>query len=181
MSVLKKPLVYEELMRESCGSGKAKAVCCPVNSQESGLSATMGAEAHEFPHQARFKIGRGLCGSTIYNDRYILTAAHCLYDKTRGYAAVDESDMKIYVGSNFGSLDEAEDYYQVEQAIPHPKYVADSGDSSFDIALLKLAKPLKFGENVKALRVAPEGFTPISKRKYLDKRKELAFCCKIIY
>lgn len=53
------------------------SLCCPKNSKEGKLTAILSAEHNEFPHMAKLRLPEE-CGGTIYNKRFIITAAHCV-------------------------------------------------------------------------------------------------------
>ncbi|ODM88592.1 Venom serine protease 34 [Orchesella cincta] len=161
------PRNFEEISRESCsswgGSGEM-AYCCPTNSTEGLLATTYGAELNEFPHMALLSFdGEDWCGGTIYNKRYILTAAHCLVSKGIVGKA---NEYTIKVGRNIGQIKMMNNDYQIEQIIVHPKYsylLQNRQDGIYyDIALLKLARDIEFGDTVKSLEIAPEGFNEIA-------------------
>lgn len=172
---LQEPLQSDQLlMRESCLAIGNKApgevgMCCVKNSKEGQLLTTMGAEASEFPHQAKLRLPEN-CGGTIYNDEYVITAAHCIIDtKTRTRRPINQMNVKI--GTNLGEVEGEDTLFKVVQAIPHPDYgqlPENEGKPQFgnfihDIALLRLNKKIKFGPNVKAMKIAKPGFQPISK------------------
>ncbi|CAL8140719.1 unnamed protein product [Orchesella dallaii] len=166
----------EEIFREPCktswGTQGHTAYCCPKNSTESLLSSMYGAEINEFPHMAMLTKGGGFaCGATIYNSRYILTAAHCVVDAESGY--VDRPDrIGIKVGRNVAKIQSSTNDYHVEQVIVHENYkglrkfarfgIMQSGSYN-DIALLRLDRNIEFGEQVKSLQVAPKGLDELSR------------------
>lgn len=85
------------------------------------------------------------CGGTIINERYILTAAHCL-------TTLGKNPIKVRVGEY--NLNTDPDCYapnacapghqeiEINRTILHPYY--DSTTSRNDIGLIRLARPLNF-------------------------------------
>lgn len=113
---------------------------------------------------AKVKAG-GSCGGTIYNKRYIITAAHCVVHEG---AVKTTLGMKVILGTNIGEFTHTEHVCQVEKVIPHqqysrlwtqPEFRSGSRSRLFnDIALLRLNRDIKFGPTVKALELAPKLF-----------------------
>ncbi|CAL8126218.1 unnamed protein product [Orchesella dallaii] len=172
-----KELEFEETIRdEGCEQNGMKgsiALCCVKDSLDTLQATLYGVEHKEFPHFA--KIGKAGCGATIYNERYVLTASHCVTDANT--YKVDES-MAPYVRFNI----EIEDAYTVNkytvvEVIVHEDSsrlapLDEYGSLFNDVALLKLDRDIVFGDNVKAMPLAPAGFDP---RKYADKAVIVGF------
>lgn len=80
------------------------------------------------------------CGATIISERYILTAAHCVY---RSAEATDPSEYVVKVGAHdlFGSGE----FMQLDTIIVHENYTPQYHND--DIALLRLKRPLDFVSN----------------------------------
>ncbi|CAF2143489.1 unnamed protein product [Rotaria magnacalcarata] len=100
------------------------------------------AVPHSWPWQVLFEAG-GTCGGTLINAEYVLTAAHCIGTK-------DLSEITITAGLH--SLEQNENtettrqVRQAQQVIVHPGYNSDT--SKNDLALVRLAEPVEFNENV---------------------------------
>lgn len=84
-----------------------------------------------FPFEDRF-----FCGGTVISDRWILTAAHCMYDPFG--AESQPSDLSVVVGIN-DLQDESETEVVVTNIYIHPQFDSESGTLKNDIALLELA------------------------------------------
>ncbi|TMW53533.1 hypothetical protein DOY81_001410 [Sarcophaga bullata] len=94
------------------------------------------AEKGKYPyHVALLQLGGYLCGGSIISKTFILTAAHCLY-------GTEPSKIQVRVGTIDLRTRDGETV-NAEKLIIHPEYSKKSED--FDVALIKLSKPLKLG------------------------------------
>uniref|UniRef100_A0A182YNJ6 Uncharacterized protein n=1 Tax=Anopheles stephensi TaxID=30069 RepID=A0A182YNJ6_ANOST len=84
------------------------------------------------------------CGGSLLNDRWVLTAAHCLV----GY---DPSNMEILAGTN--SLKEGGELLKADKFFLH-NYTAPEFNN--DIALMRLEKPVHFSELVQSIEYSAE-------------------------
>jgi len=106
------------------------------------------AEINEFPWAALLSIKKGLtiqrCGGTLINDRFVLTAAHCV-DKTDGIEVdiiLGEHDTKD------GSESKALRLKAVPPFVVHDKFKFSKSRSAghvwYDFTLLELSSPVDF-------------------------------------
>ncbi|KAL7287700.1 hypothetical protein TKK_0018092 [Trichogramma kaykai] len=124
----------------------------PVEEDDDVVSrVTQGVKAADgqFPHKVQlWRKKRFLCGGSIIHKRYILTAAHCLYDFTN-----DTQSMRIIVGTN-KLIDENATVYKPEAFILHEKYTPKLLDVHNDIALIRLTQDIEFKDKVKPIELA---------------------------
>ncbi len=87
--------------------------------------------------------GVGFCTGTLIASDLVLTAAHCLYDKTTG-RRIDPATMEFRAGWRNGR---ASAYRKVRRAVAHPEYTYDGAVSAdrvrHDLALLELDRPVR--------------------------------------
>jgi hypothetical protein len=123
---------------KSCGRAS-------VAMSRSGLRIINGAEARPHSHPWQVKVvttnGRsvGNCGGSLINNQWVLTAAHCLSN--------DKSKMSVQLGAHdYTRLEEGKVSVAVERMVGHADY--DERRIVNDIALLKLAHPVAFSDQI---------------------------------
>jgi secreted trypsin-like serine protease len=87
--------------------------------------------------------GRHTCGGSIYNDQYILTAAHCFTYNTNPSAwTIGAGKHNIRVSGEKG-----EKILKVEKIIKHEGYDSSKSNAN-DIALMKLTEKIVFTDEI---------------------------------
>ncbi len=132
-------------------------------SEQDISAAVVGGEAttlNQLPFFARlilYKTGASqfgnICGGSIVNDRYILTAAHCVSSDvfTDGWST---EDLHVLVKNPTMDDVDVSEFKDVSRIIRHPDYDADDLWVN-DLALLELSEPIT--DNVQSITL-PQDF-----------------------
>lgn len=80
------------------------------------------------------------CGGSILNDRYILTAAHCVENTSKSSITIWAGVTDFYSPGNYRQI------LKVKNIYIHPKFRRSTLD--YDVAVLEVKKPFRFNNNV---------------------------------
>ena len=117
-----------------------------------GSDAVLG----EFPWQVSIREffdnpGSHVCGGSILNSRWVLTAAHCCTGSPRFYhITAGDVQTKVEEGT--------EQHVDIKSVIPHESYTGASFE--FDICLLELENELSFDDAVGHITLPSPGELP---------------------
>ncbi|XP_026465376.1 trypsin alpha-like [Ctenocephalides felis] len=119
--------------------------------QENRIVGGQTTQINERPYQVSvLRYNQHNCGGVILNKEYVLTAAHCFNDVTH------HSEIQVRVGSTnayHGGI-----IVDVEDITVHELY--NEKFTNYDVAVVKLAYPLRFDKNIKAAVLAEDGYEP---------------------
>merc|ERR1712110_372941 len=127
--------------------------CAPVSSSDRIVGGKEVNPKYKLPYQVLVspcnKQGHCfMCGSTILNKRYVVTAAHCLYAGKDLMSLKDGATFRVMLGEHDHC--KATSSFVLASAVhKHPKFDLNSPSGDNDIAILKLAKDLTFSDKIK--------------------------------
>lgn len=113
------------------------------------------AEPGQFPHQVLLSItipsGRAVCGGSLLNNEWVITAAHC---------AVSAIEFEVSLGAqSYNNPSEAGRVIdKTSTKVVHPQYSAYTATN--DLALIKLSRKIDFTDRIKPalLPISNESF-----------------------
>lgn len=113
---------------------------CGVENVSKRIYNGREAQRNRYPWMVLVTDDEGHCGGSLINDRYILTAAHCIESNT-------VKDIRAYIGAHERDDEKKLTPVKLSQIIKHPKYLGREND----LALLKLSQPLDLGSKNKSI------------------------------
>lgn len=127
----------------------AIAVCMVFCSPKVSASEPKLAIADQLPYHASVcksstlgTIRQHLCSGAIVNERWILTAAHCIVD----YAKT----LQVHVGST--QKYENGQTYKVAEVVYHDDFGISNPDTiKSNLAMLKTAEPIQLGKSIRGI------------------------------
>ncbi|XP_062995105.1 transmembrane protease serine 13 [Elgaria multicarinata webbii] len=149
--------IQQSLNSSQCLSGKYVSLRCTSCGQRISGRIVGGTEASasKWPWQVSLQYGSThICGGTIIDPQWVLTAAHCFF--MNSVKILDE--WKVYAGAS--DLKHLTEGIPVAQVIINANYSDDHDD--YDIALMKLSRPLPLSAHVRpaCLPMSGQRFLP---------------------
>lgn len=127
----------------SCGQSPTQTTAPTDNNLKdqvlNGTPSVLGGRPYQV---ALLKNNDQFCGGNIISDEWILTAAHCVKGQRASQISVRAGSLKYNSGGQVA---------KVASVKIHPQY--RDVTQGYDMAVMKLATPLKFNENVSAIRL----------------------------
>merc|ERR1712055_168796 len=127
--------------------------CAPVSSSDRIVGGKEVNPKNKLPYQVLVspcnKEGRCLmCGGTILNKRYVVTAAHCLYGGNDQMTLKGGATFRVMLGEH-DHCKSTSSFVLASAVHKHPKFDLNNPSGDNDIAILKLSKDLTFSDKIK--------------------------------
>lgn len=120
-------------------------LCMSLHAQQRIIGGS-AVDISQRPYQAAiFANGEFIAGGVIINNQWILTAAHVVHNR---------STSSITVSTGYTNLNNDPARSSVSQIYKHPSYIYSNDPVPYDIALIKLSKPIVFGSNRKPIAIS---------------------------
>lgn len=127
---------------------------------------------------------KGFCTGALIGPQLVLTAAHCLYDKTTG-VQLHPDEIEFQAGFRNGR---AIAYRRVSRAVAHPDYRFSAVDEldrvTDDIALLELSQPIRLPSlepfETGAAPVEGDPVGVVSYAQYREEAPSIQEGCKVL-
>ncbi|XP_055541194.1 serine protease gd-like [Wyeomyia smithii] len=88
-----------------------------------------------------------ICGSTIIGRKYLVTAAHCVYD-IEDFMLAEQLLAVPGMHNTDNFLEENAEFCDIDAVIPHPEYVYDDDENDADLAVLRLKESLSYTDYI---------------------------------
>nr|XP_033811914.1 transmembrane protease serine 9 [Geotrypetes seraphini] len=143
------------------GSDEANCDCGDRPAMKKGNRIVGGSDASrgEFPWQVSLRENdEHFCGAAIFNERWLVSAAHCFND------FLDPAVWVAYLGTTaLSGTDSSTVRANIKEIIKHPSYNVDTAD--YDVAVLQLESPLTFNKYLRPICLPSATHTfPVGKK-----------------
>lgn len=143
------------------GSDEQNCQCGAPPFRSSRIVGGVAARVAEWPWQVSLHLkSQHVCGASVLNQRWVLTAAHCVYNSALNrFTSADQWDVLLGLHTQ-GIANEWTVRRKVRRILAHPQYDPSTYDS--DIALMEMNKEVELNQYVWpiCLPASTHRFTP---------------------
>lgn len=134
---------------------------CGIRPQRPNRRVIDGSDAGfgTFPWQALVRIGKAKCGGVLINRQHVVTAGHCIKNKLVEKVNVTLGEYNIGELLADGETSPSVTY-KVKSMVVHPKFQFSPAADRFDVAVLKLAKPVFYASHIAPICLPQVGRDP---------------------
>lgn len=138
--------------QDDCGdmSDENNCKCGKKAYKSSRIVGGQDAVEGEFPWLVSLHIKNiaHVCGGSIINERWLVTAAHCVQDDAK-IKYSQPGTWEAYLGLHSQKSKQTATRRNIRQVIPHPSYNAYTYD--YDIALMELESPVTYSDTIRPI------------------------------
>lgn len=139
--------IYYRAMRHDYLIPSERSCSCGISNKARIVGGEEVVPPHKYPWMVGVLVPKQLqyyiCGGTVINALYVLTAAHCLYDGYTGQKLKPEDVMVGLSDHDQSGVDDTETLLvPVSQLITHELY--NDSETYFDVGLIRLKDPMEF-------------------------------------
>ncbi|XP_054156193.1 plasma kallikrein-like, partial [Oppia nitens] len=139
-------LVFSQnLLAFECGQSAIKRIVDGDDSVATAWPWMAAIYIKSYDNNGNLEKPKFICGGSIIDHRWVLTAAHCVYDNNQNL--IDKELIEVWVGEHNLADEKSNTMMKIktERIIGYKYYYQPT--FKHDIALIKLAKPLHFKGN----------------------------------
>lgn len=168
-------ITNDEVDYSQCGFGLEDVI---IQHNKDGRGESMKNASRPWPWMAALYISKDIhtvpnqvqCGGSILGRQWILTAAHCLRETDNNDKIRDRRTVIIKLGVTNVKDESTAMEFSPQMFIFHPEY--DARTSDYDVALIKLERPMEYNAYVRPVCLPPE---VLPQNTTLYKNKEYGF------
>ena len=113
-----------------------------------------------YPWQALIQIGTSRCGGALVGRQHVITAGHCVHSVAKKFGEFPPTGIKVYLGeySLYADVEPLpRQSYSLLRIYMHPFYEFTPQADRFDVAILKLSRPVLYEPHISPICLPDKG------------------------